>query len=202
MVQILKLFNSQQFEYLGSFIDDNGDCSVDIKRILALARNVVHGMQKIWKSRMISTSLKIRILRATAFSVATYGSESWTIKKADQSRIDAFEMWSYRRVLRVSWKEKKTNIWVLEKVGSDLTLRKDISNRKMRFFGHIMRHDCLEKLLCQGMVNGKRRRGRPPKGWLDGIKEITGLTAVGATRLSENRRSWSALLVATPAHVR
>ncbi len=110
-------------------------------------------------------------------------------------------MWSYHRVLRVSWKEKKTNAWVLEKVGSSLTLRRDISNRKMRFFGHVMRHDCLEKLLIRGKVEGKQRRGRPPKGWMDDIKERTGLTAVGATRLTDDRKMWSALLVATPAHV-
>ena len=111
-------------------------------------------------------------------------------------------MWSYRRVLRVSWKEKKTNVWVLEKVGSCLTLRRDISNRKMRFFGHVMHHDCLEKLLIQGKVEGKRWRGRPPKGRMDDIKERTGPTAVGATRLTDDRKMWSALLVATSAHVR
>ncbi len=137
-------------------------------------------VQKIWKSRMTSTSLKnSNLIRATVFSVANYGSESWTLKKADLSR-------------RVSWKEKKTNVW--EKVGSSLTLRRDISNRKMRFFGHVMRHDCLEKLLIQGKVEGKWRRGRPLKGWMDDIKERTGLTAVGATRLTDDRKMWECSL--------
>ena len=137
----------QHFEYLGSYINNKGDCSEEIRRRLALARNVVHGMQKLWKSRMISTTLKVRLLRATAFSVATYACESWTLKKADLSRIDAFEMWCYRRVLGVSWRERRTNAWVLEKIGTEKSLGWEISNRKHSFFGHIIRHPCLEKLL-------------------------------------------------------
>ncbi len=94
-------------------------------------------MTKIWRSRGLSTNLKVRLVRATVFSIATYGCESWAMSKNDKRKIDAFEIWCYRRLLRVSWKDKRTNIWILDKIGSDLTIRKSILERKLTYFGHI-----------------------------------------------------------------
>ena len=108
-------------------------------------------MENIWKSKEISMDLKLRFLRASVSSIATYGSESWAMTKNDRKRVDAFEMWCYRRLLRVSWKDKRTNDWVLSRVGCELMLRKTIDSRKLRYFGYIIveRMTALRKLLCK-----------------------------------------------------
>ena len=98
----------KQFEYLGSMINNSGDSTTEIKRRLAIARTTVQGMSSIWKSRGLSIDLKVRLLRATVFSIATYGCESWAMTKNDRKRVDAFEMWCYRRLLRVTWKDRRT----------------------------------------------------------------------------------------------
>ena len=126
-----------------------------------MARTTTQSMSKIWKSRGLSIGLKVRLLRATVFSIATYGCESWAMTKNDKKRVDAFEVWCYRRLLRISWTDKKTNIWVLNKIGTDLTIRKTILERKLGYFGHIVRRDGgTEKQILQGMVEGRRERGR------------------------------------------
>ena len=120
----------------------------------------------IWKSRGMSLGLNLRFLRVTAFPVAIYGCESWTMISGDKKRVDALELWCYRRLIRVSWKERKTNKWVLEKIGSVLTLIKSMAERKMRFFGHIVRNNGMNNRLMQGKMEGKRRRGRPATTWI------------------------------------
>ena len=147
----------------------------------------------------LPASLKVRLLRSTAFAIASYGSESWTMKLADKKRIDSFEMWCYRRILRISWTERKTNTWVLEKLRAKKSLRADIITRKLSYFGHITRHQCLQKNIMQGMVEGKRKRGRPPASWLDDIKQITGKTIADATRAAADRRRWRFIIRTTPA---
>ena len=95
--------------------------------------------------------------------------------KNDRKRVDAFEMWCYRRLLQVSWKDKKTNVWVLEKIGADLTIRRGIMERKLNNFGHIVRRsEGVEKQILQGAVEGKRGRGRPPIFWTDNINKVSG----------------------------
>jgi len=190
----------QSFEFLGSIINNIGDCSQEIRRRLAIARNVVQNMNKIWKSRL-PTRLKVRLVKSTAFAVASYGAESWTMKKRESRMIDAFELWCYRRVLRVSWTEKRSNEWILEKVGEKKTLRADIISRKLTYFGHIIRHPCLEKTILQGMLEGKRKRGRPRASWLDDIKKYSGTSITNATRIAEHRTRWRALIRTTPAYV-
>ena len=129
-------------------------------------------MVSIWKSRCMSLGLKLRFLRATAFPIAIYGCESWTtMASGDKKRVDAFELWCYRRLLRVSWKERKTNKWVLKKIGSVLMLRKSMGERKMRLFGHIVRNNGMEKRLMQGKMEGKRRKGRPATTLFQDLKE-------------------------------
>ena len=190
----------QQFEYLGSLINTKSDSSTEIKRRLAIARKTLQDMSTIWKSKGLSMNLKVRFLKATIFSIATYGSESWAMTKNDRKRVDAFEMWCYRRLLRVSWREKRSNHWVLEKVRTKLTLRRDINIRKLRYFGHITRRDnSVEKLILQGAVEGSRGRGRPITSWTDDIKRITGLSTIEATRRASNRTKWRALVKATAA---
>ena len=127
-----------QFEYLGSIINNKGESTTEIRRRLAMARSTVQSMSHIWKSRGLSLSLKVRLLHATSFSIATYGSESWAMTKNDRKRVDAFEMWCYWRLLHVSWKDKKTNVWVLDKIGTDLTIRRGIMERKLSILGTLL----------------------------------------------------------------
>ena len=145
-------------------------------------------------------NLKLRFLRACVFSIATYGSESWAMTKNDRKRVDAFEMWCYGRLLRVSWKDKRTNDWVLSKVGCELMLRKTIDSRKLRYFGHISRKDgSIEKFNMQGTVEGSRSRGRPSTSWTDDIKRNSGLSLTVATRLAANITDWRSLVRVTAA---
>ena len=165
-----------------------------------MARTATQNMVNIWKSRGLSIKLKLRFLRATVFAIATYGCESWSTTKNDRKRIDAFEMWCYRRLLRVSWKDKRTNNWVLEKLGGDLVLQRNIRDRKLRYFGHVIRNDTsIEKQLIQGSVEGRRGRGRPITSWIDDIKSWTGGNMQAATNLARDRIAWRTFIETTAA---
>jgi hypothetical protein len=190
----------QQFDYLGSMINTESDSTPEIRRRIAMAKNTTQNMVNIWKSRGLSISLKLRFLRATVFAIAVYGCESWALTKRDRQYIDAFEMWCYRRLLRVSWQEKRTNTWVLENIGSGLVLQTNIRERKLRYFGHIIRKDAsIEKHLIQGSVEGRRGRGRPITSWTDDIKSWTGGSMARATNLAHDRDVWRALIKTTAA---
>ena len=129
-----------------------------------------------------------------------YGSESWAQTKSNRKRIDAFEMWCYRRLLRVSWQDKRTNNWVLEKIGSELVLQKSIRERKLRYFGHVIRKEgSLEKQIIQGAVEGRRGRGRPTTAWTDDIKAWNGGSLTVATNLARDRIAWRTLIKTTAA---
>ena len=153
-----KIEEEESFVYLGSLINIKSSSAQEIRRRLAMDREQFRTWS-IWKSRGMNLGLKVRFLRATAFPIAMYGCESWVMPSGDKKRADAFERWCYRILLRVSWVESKTNKWVLEKIGSVLMLRKSMAERKMRFFGHIVRNNGMEKRLMQGKVGGQRRKG-------------------------------------------
>ena len=162
----------ESFVYLGSLINTKGSSAQEIRRRLAMGRVAVQNMVSIWKSRGMNLGLKVRFLRATAFPIAIYGCKSWALTRlsGDKKRFDAFELWCYRRLLRVSWTERKTNKWVLEQIGSVLMLRKSMSEMKMRFFDHLVRKNGMEKRLMQGKMEGKRRRGRKTTTWFQDLK--------------------------------
>ena len=150
-----KIEEVDNFVYLGSVIDTSCKSSKEIRKRLAMAKTAVQNMLNIWKSRGVSTKLKLRLLHATAFAVATYGCESWTFTETDGKKIDSFEMWCYRRLLRVSSTDKRTNQWVLEKIGTSLVLRENMILKKMRFFGHIIR-----KGVWKGVLSREKSRKR------------------------------------------
>ena len=139
--------------------------------------------------------------KSCVFSIATYDSESWAMTKNDRKRVDAFEMWCYnRRLLGVSWIHKRTNDWVLSRVGCELMLRKPIYNRKLHYFGHVSRKDgSIEKFIMQGTVEGSRGRGRPSTSWTDDIKRNSELSLTVAIWLAANRTGWRSLVMATAA---
>ena len=142
------------------------------------ARSAVISLSNIWKDRSITLQTKIRILHSLVFPVATYRCECWILKKADENRLRSFEIWCYRRILRISWRERKTNEWVLQKIRQatrDATLMNKINKRKVSFLDHVARSKGLGNDILSGMVSGKRRRGRPRRKLEDDVHEILGI---------------------------
>ena len=127
--------NVREIVYLGSLITDNYDDTKEIKRRLCIARNAMVSLTKIWKDKSISLRTKKRLLQSLVFSIASYGSECWVLKKGDKKKIEAFELWCYRRLLRITWTAKKTNEWVLERMACKERLLITLNRRKMSFVG-------------------------------------------------------------------
>ena len=145
----------------GSKITADGDCSHEIKRQLLLRRKVMTNLHSILKSRDITLPTKVRLVKAMVFPVVTYGCESWIIKKAECRRIDAFELWCRRRLLRVPWTARRSNQSILKEVSPEYSLEGLMLKLKLQYSGHLMRRtDSLEKTLILGKIEGRRRRGR------------------------------------------
>ena len=160
------------FIFLGSKITADGDCSHEIKRCLFLGRKVMTNLDSILKSRGITLPTKVRLVRAMFFSVVLYGCESWTVKKAECWRIDVFEVWCWRRLLRVPWTARRSNQSILKEINPGISLEGMMLKLKLWYFGHLMqRVDSLEKTLMLGGIGDRRRRGRPRMRWLDGITD-------------------------------
>ena len=160
------------FIFLGSKITADGDCSHEIKRRLLLARKVMTNLVSIFKSRDITLSTKVRLVKAMIFPVVMYGCDSWTVKKAECQRIDAFELWCWRRLLRVPWTARRSNQSILKEISPGCSLVELMLKLKLQYFGHLMRRaDSFEKTLMLGKIEGRRRRGRQRMRWLDGITD-------------------------------
>ena len=146
----------------GSKITVDGDCSHEIKRLLLLGRKVTSSLDSIFKSRDITLPTKVRLVKAMVFPVVMYGCESWTVKKAERRRIDAFELWCCRRLLRVPWTARRSNQSILKEISPGISLEGMMLKLKLQYIGHLMRRvDSLEKTLMLGGIGGMRRRGRP-----------------------------------------
>ena len=156
----------------GSKITADGDCSHEIKRRLLLERKVMTKLDSIFKSRDITLLTKVHLVKAMVFPVVMYECESWTVKKAESQRIDAFEMWCWRRLLRTPWTARRSNQSILKQINSGISLEGMMLKLKLQYFGHLMqRVDSLEKTLMLGGIGGMRRRGRRRMRWLDGITD-------------------------------
>ena len=146
--------------FLGSEITADGDCSHEIKRCLLLGRKAMTNLDSILKSRDITLSTKVHLVKVMVFPVVMYGCESWTIKKAECLRNDAFELWCWRRLLRVPWTAKISNQSILKEISSECSLEGLMLKLKLQYFGHlIQRTDSLEKTLILAKIEGSRRRG-------------------------------------------
>ena len=154
--------NSVRLYFLGgSKIAADGDCSHEIKRHLLLGRKVMTNLDSILKSRDITLPAKVRLVKAEIFPVVMYGCESWTVKKAERRRIDAFELWCWRRLLRLLWTARRSNQVILKEISPGCSLEGLMLKLKLQYFGHRMwRVDSLEKTLMLGAIGGRRRRGR------------------------------------------
>uniref|UniRef100_A0A4W2HCR1 RNA-directed DNA polymerase n=1 Tax=Bos indicus x Bos taurus TaxID=30522 RepID=A0A4W2HCR1_BOBOX len=160
-----------EFMFLGSKITADGDCSHEIKRRLLLGRKVLTNLGSMFKSRDITLPTKVCLVKAIVFPVVMYGCESWTVKKAERRRIDAFELWCWRRLLRVPWTARRSNQSIL-KISPGCSLEVLVLKLKFQYFGHLMRTvDSLEKTLMLGGMGGRRRRVQQRMRWLDGITD-------------------------------
>ena len=147
--------------FLGSKIIADGDCSHEIKRCLLLGRKVMTNLDSILKSKDVTLATKVRLVKAMFFSVVMYGCKSWTVKKAEHRRTDAFELWCWRRLLRVPWTARGSNQSILKEIGPGCSLEGMMLKLKLQYFGHFMRRvDSLEKTLMLGGIGGRRRRGQ------------------------------------------
>ena len=159
------------FIFLGFKITADGDCSHEIKRRLLLGRKVMTNLDSIFKSRDITLPTKVHLVKAMVFPVVIYGCENWTVKKAESWRIDAFELWCWRRLLRVTCTARRSKQSIL-KISPGCSLEGMMLKLKLQYFGHLMRRvDSLEKTLLLGGIEGRRRRGQQRMRWLDGITD-------------------------------
>ena len=165
-----KLETVTDFIFLGSKITVNGDCSHEIKRRLLFGRKVMTNLDSILKSRDITLPTKVCLVKAMVFPVVMYGCESWTTKKAERWRTDAFELWCWRRLLRVPRTARRLNQSILKEISPGCSLEGLMLKLKCQHCGHLMwRSDSLEKTLMLGKIEGQRRRGWQRMRWLDGI---------------------------------
>ena len=158
------------FIFLGSRITADGDCSYEVKRCVLLKRKAITNLDSILKSRDIALLTKVRIVKAMVFSVVMYVCESWTIKKSGHWRIDAFELWCWRRLLRVSWTARRSTQSLLKEIDPEYSWEGLLLKLKLQYFGLLMqRANSLEKTLMLGEIEGKRRKGHQRLAWLDSI---------------------------------
>ena len=148
------------FIFGGSKITADGECSHEIKRRILFGRQVMTNLDSILKSRDITLPTKVRLVKAMVFPVVMYGYESWTVKKAERQRIDAFELWCWRRLLRVPWTARRSNQSILKEISPEYSLEGLMLKLKLQYCGHLMRRiDSMEKTLMLGKIEGRRRRG-------------------------------------------
>ncbi|KAI8497134.1 hypothetical protein Bbelb_250830 [Branchiostoma belcheri] len=189
-----ELETMDSFTYLGGTLTKDGTSKVEVHRRIALATAAMARLTRIWKSKNISFAVKYKLYKSLVVSILLYGCETWTLLTDTERRIQAFETKSLRRLLGISYHQHKTNEYVYQQVyslvGPQEAVMSTVRRRKLQWFGHLTRHNNLAKTILQGTLEGKRRRGRQKKVWLDNIKDWTSLTVPQLLTAAQDRRTW------------
>ena len=180
------------FIYLGSTKTHNGDCKNDVVRRIAMAKSKMVDLKNIWKDKDLSLKLKLKIMKVLVWTTVTYGAEGWTLKSDETKKIQAAEMWFHRRLINVTYKDRRTNKSILNELNIKRELFGQVVKRKLTYYGHLSRKKNLNltKCIVQGKPEGKRGQGRPRMAYIDNIRQWTGLSAHAAFQAALDRDGW------------
>ena len=185
----------EEFQYLGSLMTTDARCDKEVKKRIGIAKTAFKKMKQLLTSSRISIETRKRAIKTYVWSTLLYGCEAWTLSREMERRLEAMEMWCWRRMLKVGWTERRSNENILETIGSEREMLKMVRKRQMTFLGHIMREDGLENLTLTGRIAGVRSRGRPRKKYLDRMKEMIGggITVHQILETTRDRNLWRSM---------
>src|SRR5215469_14751989 len=197
---IIKIANNSleqvhSYTYLGHLITEDGKSDKEISRRIGIARSAFMNMKNILTSREINLNTRMRMAKCYIWSTLLYGAETWTINKNSEDKLMAFEMWMLRRIMKIPWTARKTNEEVLRLSSQRRALMETIKKRKIKFLGHLLRHQSLQKLLLEGMIEGTRGRGRPRTDWMRNVRDWTYLSHEDCAREAQDRTWWRYMVV-------
>ena len=183
-----------KFKYLGQWITEDGKCDLEVKCRIEIAKSTFTKMRDVLCSRSLDVGLRKRLIRCYVLSTFLYASETWTLNKDLESRINAFELWIYRRMLRVSYADRITNVRIFEMVKDKPRLLIDVIERKLKYFGHLIRADGKQKELLEGKVEGTRSRGKQRYTWARDIRVWCNKSYADCSRTATDRVRWRAMV--------